>query len=218
MHSYLLDSIMKPARKHVPCVLGLALLMMPGIIAQTVEATSRPQDSVVDAARKAREQQKTGQKPAKVYTNDDLSHLKGDVSVVGQDTAAAPAAAAPGEKSPAATAPESGPQDELYWRRKFADARKKFADDSKELDIMQREYNLKLQQFYADPNAALREQYDRKDLDDTKVKINEKKADVEKDKQAVSDLEDALRKSGGDPGWSIEPPANNNTTPLVPQG
>src|ERR1700694_4330943 len=98
MHSYLLDSIMKPARKHVPCVLGLALLMIPGIIARTAEATSRPQDSVVDAARKAREQQKTGQKAAKVYTNDDLSHLKGDVSVVGQDPAAPATAAAPGEK------------------------------------------------------------------------------------------------------------------------
>jgi hypothetical protein len=217
MHSYLLDTIMKPARKHGPCVLGLALLMIPGIISQTAEATSRPQDSVVDAARKAREQQKAGQKAAKVYTNDDLSHLKGDVSVVGQAPAAPSTAAAPGEKTPAATAPESGPQDELYWRRKFADARKKVADDSKELDIMQREYNLKLQQFYADPNAALREQYDRKDLDDTKVKINEKKADVERDKQAISDLEDALRKSGGDPGWSIEPPANSST-PLVPQG
>ena len=218
MDSYLLDSIMKSARKHVPYVLGLALLLIPGIIAQPAEATSRPQDSVVDAARKAREQQKTGQKPAKVYTNDDLSHLKGDVSVVGQAPAAPSTAAAPGEKTPAAAAPESGPQDELYWRRKFADARKKLADDSKELDIMQREYNLKLQQFYADPNAALREQYDRKDLDDTKVKIDEKKADVEKDKQAVSDLQDALRKSGGDPGWSTEPPANSSSAPLVPQG
>ena len=123
MHSYLLDS-MKPARKHVPCVLGLALLMIPGIIVQTAEATARQQDSVVDAARKAREQQKTGQKPAKVYTNDDLSHLKGDVSVVGQAPAAPSTAATAGEKPPAATTPESGPQDELYWRRKFAEARK----------------------------------------------------------------------------------------------
>jgi hypothetical protein len=217
MHSYLLD-LVKPARKHVSYVVGLALLMIPGIMVQTPATAARQQDSVVDAARKAREQQKTGQKPAKVYTNDDLSQLKGDVSVVGQAPAAPSTAATAGEKTPAATTPESGPQDELSWRRKFAEARRTLADDSKELDIMQREYNLKLQQFYADPNAALREQYDRKDLDDTQVKINEKKADVEKDKQAISNLEDALRKSGGDPGWSTEPPANTNTTPPVPQG
>ena len=218
MRSYWPDLFMKLVRKHAPYILGPALLMLPGVIAQTAAANSPQQESVVDAARRTREQQKTGQKPAKVYTNDDLSRLKGDVSVVGQAPPAPSTATAPGDTKPEAAATASGPQDELYWRRKFAEARKKLADDSKELDIMQREYNLKLEQFYADPNAALREQYDRKDLDDTKVKIDEKKADVEKDKQAVSALEDALRKSGGDPGWSIEPPANNNAAPVVPQG
>src|SRR6185436_19481874 len=67
--------------------------------------------------------------------------------------------AAPGAPNPAA--PKAEAKDEAYWRPKFADARRKLADDSKELDVLQREYNLKQQQFYTDPNVALREQYGR---------------------------------------------------------
>ena len=50
--------------------------------------------------------------------------------------------------------------------------------DAKEADILQREYNLKEQQYYSDPNTAMREQYDRKDLNDTKALIDEKNAAV----------------------------------------
>jgi hypothetical protein len=74
---------------------------------------------------------------------------------------------------------------------------------TQELDIMQG-VQPEAAQFYADPNAALREQYDRKDLDDTKVKINERKRMWRRISKPSPTL-GALRKSGGDPGWSIEP-------------
>ena len=90
------------------------------------------------------------------------------------------------------------------WRQQFKDARKTLADDTHELDILQREYNLKQQQYYSDPNVAMREQFTSKDLTDTKKSIDNKTAAVEKDKQAISDLEDSLRQSGGDAGWSRE--------------
>jgi hypothetical protein len=64
---------------------------------------------------------------------------------------------------------------------------------------------LKQQQYYSDPNTAMREQYNRQDLTDTKTKIDEKTATVAQDKQAISDLEDALRQSGGEPGWATAP-------------
>jgi len=70
---------------------------------------------------------------------------------------------------------------------------------------------LKQQQYYSDPNVALREQNSRKDLDDSQAKITAKQQDVDRDKQAVSELEDALRKAGGDPGWATAPPSANNS-------
>jgi hypothetical protein len=156
------------------------------------------QESVADAARKAQAEKKPPAKPAMVITNDNLATVTGTVSIVGAEPAPPVAqAAVPEDKS------KAGPvKDEAYWRKVFADARKKLADDAHELDILQREYNLKQQQYYSDPNTAMREQYDRQDLTDTKTKIDDKTAAVAQDKQAISDLEDALRQAGGDPGWS----------------
>jgi len=73
---------------------------------------------------------------------------------------------------------------------------------------MQREYNLKQQQYYSDPNTAMRQQYNNyaggrgPELNDLNKKIDEKKQQIEQDKQAISDLEDQLRKEGLPPGWS----------------
>ena len=83
---------------------------------------------------------------------------------------------------------------------------KKLADDAKELDILQREFNLKQQQYYSDPNSRDEaEQFDRQDLNDTKTKIDDEDRGVAQDKQDISDLEDELRKAGGDPGWATLP-------------
>jgi chromosome segregation ATPase len=103
----------------------------------------------------------------------------------------------PGEPGEKATV-----KDEAYWRAKFGDANKKLADDSHELDILQREYNLKQEQYYADPMAALKQDYSRQDLNDTRTKIDEKTAAVAQDKSDISSLEDDLHQAGGDPGWA----------------
>jgi hypothetical protein len=177
----------------------------------------RAQESVAAAARKAQAQKKSSAKPVTVFTNDNIDTVKGTINVVGE-TPAPPAdktttvqdktkTPPTDDKSKAAPADDKSgsTKDEAYWRKAFADARKKLADDTHELDILQREYNLKQQQYYSDPNTAMREQYNRQDLTDTKTKIDEKTATVAQDKQAISDLEDALRQSGGEPGWATAP-------------
>lgn len=168
-------------------------------------AVDNPAPSVADAARKARAQKKDSIKPAKVYTDDNLGDIKGQISVVGAQPSS-PADNAGAKKDDAkATGASDVKKDEAYWRAKFAEARKVLAEDTREVDILQREFNLKQEQFYQDPTAALKQQYSREDLDNTQKQIDAKKQDVEKDKQALSDLEDELRRSGGDPGWANEP-------------
>ena len=54
--------------------------------AQDVHASS-PSDSVADAARKARAQKKDAVKPAKVFTDDNVGDIKGQISVVGAEPA-----------------------------------------------------------------------------------------------------------------------------------
>jgi len=167
------------------------------------------QESVAEAARKAREQKRNRPKPAKVFTNDDLPTM-GGVSVVG--------VAAPAEKEDSATTPGASdrkaagrkaatPEEEkgeAYWRKRFAEARTRLRDAEKELDVLQRELNLKRMQHYADPTQALQEQYSRKEIDTYRQEIADKQKEVSQLRQALSDLEDELRHAGGNRGWARE--------------
>ena len=78
------------------------------------------------------------------------------------------------------------------------------ATAQKQLDILQRDLNKNEVQYYPDPQKAMQEQYSREAIKQRKAKIDAKEAEVARLKQALSDLEDSLRKSGGDIGWSRE--------------
>jgi chromosome segregation ATPase len=167
-------------------------------------AAGAQEQSVAEAARKAREKKKEAPKAAKIFTNDNMPKAGAEVSVVG--SGAAPVTAA-GEK-PAAKAGAEGEEpvdpskDEAGWRAKFADMRTKIAQAEKELDILQRELNLMQQQYYSDPNKALREQYERKEINEHRKKIQDKQDELQRLRQQLTDLEDELRHAGGNAGWA----------------
>jgi hypothetical protein len=194
-------------KRVLSATLGCALLLLPALL-----AARQNQESVAEASRKAQAAKKTAPKSKMVIDNDNLDTLKGVINVVGQEPAPPvdPTKAAAAADKTKVTAPGDAKkppvQDEAYWRLQFADANKKLADDAHELDILQREYNLKQQQYYSDPNTAMKQDYTRQDLTDTKKGIDDKTAAVAQDKQDISDLEDALRKAGGEPGWAAPPP------------
>ncbi|MGC2724093.1 MAG: hypothetical protein WA224_09030, partial [Candidatus Acidiferrales bacterium] len=71
-----------------------------------------------------------------------------------------------------------------------------------ELDIMQRELGVLDVQYYNDPVKAMQQGYTRSDIDEKTAKIDAKKKQIEADGQAISDAEEELRRSGGDPGWA----------------
>jgi chromosome segregation ATPase len=197
--------------RFVTLALGTFLLASPAYLAAQQD---QGQESVAEAARKAQAEKKNAPKPKMVIDNDNLGTLSGAVNVVGER----PAAPADQTKKPEddKTPKAGGPaKDEAYWRQKFADANKKLNDDAHELDIMQREYNLKQQQFYTDPMASLKQEYSRQDLNDSKAKIDEKTAQVAQDKADIANLEDELRQAGGDPGWAT--PASQPAPAPAPQ-
>ncbi|MEQ1474125.1 MAG: hypothetical protein ABLQ96_09900, partial [Candidatus Acidiferrum sp.] len=69
---------------------------------------------------------------------------------------------------------------------------------------LQRETQKAQIQYYPDPQKAMNEQYTRKDINDKDAKIEAKRQEIAQLKQGVTDLEDALRKAGGNPGWARE--------------
>ncbi len=181
-------------------LLTLALTSIPCSAQQPQDA-----DPVADAARKAREQKKKdAAKPKKVYTDDDVNHLTSG-GVPASSDATAPGGTGEGAKnSDAQSKDKAGPEGspEMKWRKQFKDAYANLDRAQRELDILQREDNKAQLQYYNDPQKALTEQYTRKDINEKDAKIAAKKKEIDDLKQKISDMEDALRKSGGDPGWA----------------
>jgi hypothetical protein len=168
--------------------------------------------SVADAARRSREDKKNAPKEKKVYTDDDVSPASAPAA--SQSAPAPSGAAAASGDAPAppvhaadGTADPKIPQaadknDEKSWRGRFAAQRDKIARAEKELDVLQREEDKAQVQYYPDPQKALTEGYTRKDINEKDAKIAAKRDEIAKLKQGLDDLEDQLRKSGGDPGWA----------------
>jgi hypothetical protein len=171
------------------------------------DASQQPTgDAVADAARKAREQKKKETaKPKRVYTDEDVNHITWEAP-------ASTATTEPGAERSAKTnstqttqevgKPEESP--EVVWRKRFKDAYANLARAEKELDVLQREDNKAQLQYYPDPQKALKEQYSRKEINEKDTKIAAKKLEVERLKQQISDMQDELRKAGGDPGWGAQ--------------
>ncbi|HVB07672.1 MAG TPA: hypothetical protein VNF00_01885 [Candidatus Acidoferrales bacterium] len=175
-------------------------------VAQTQSQSPRqPQekpDPLVEAARKNRKAQKAAPKSSTVFTNDNIPTSPGAVSVVGNATSAGKSSASAGKASGQSTS--AGKKDEAAWRKKFADARHKLQQDQTELSLMQRESNQLQLQYYPDPTKALMQSVDRSDIIKKEKAIADKQKQIDADQQAISNLEDALRKAGGDPGWARE--------------
>ena len=159
-------------------------------------------DPVADAARKARAQQQKEAKPKKVFTNDDIPSAA--VSAPAPATSGGTQSTEPltGKKEQAAEDKDKDKKGEAYWRGRFKEAHKKLAEAQQELDVLQRELNKDQVQYYSDPQKALMQQYNRSDINEKNAKIDAKKKEIEALNQKLSDMEDELRKAGGDPGWA----------------
>lgn len=169
-----------------------------GAQASTPTGTDQ-QESLAEAARRAREQKKDTPKQAKVITNDNIPK-EGGISAVGDEPAAPSDAenpAAEGAKSD--KAPGSG---EKKWRERFEKLRHKLEQDQADLDVMQRELGVLDLQYYNDPVKGMQQGLTRSDINEKTAKIAAKQKEIDADKQAISDAEDDLRQAGGDPGWA----------------
>ena len=164
--------------------------------AQTSQAAPTQQDSLAAAARRAREDKKE-QPNAKVFTNDNLP-TTGGISSVGGTTATGNGGG--GGKKP--TGDASSSNDEKAWRAKFAQLRHKLEQDQADLDVMQRELAVLNVQYYNNPVKAMQQDLTREDINKKTTDIDAKKQQIVADQQAISDLEDDLRKAGGDSGWA----------------
>lgn len=179
---------------------ALCLAGLPLYAQQQSSSQQSGSDPVADAARKAREEKKTAAKPKKVYTEDDVKPGASASADNSADVAAAAGTA--GQQQPGDAAPAEDPNGEAAWRKKFKAQHDKIAKAERELDILQRETQKAQVEYYPDPQKALSEQNTRKEVNEKMAKTNAKKQEIAQLRQGLEDMEEQLRKSGGDPGWA----------------
>src|SRR5437016_4291586 len=173
----------------------VAALCMAGLSAAARQQGSSQQqtgDPVADAARKAREKKKGAPKPAPAAAPGVAS---------GTVTATAAQAAGGSAKTGDATKTED-PNGQAAWRRRFQGQRDKIAKLMKEVDILGRELEKAQMEYYPDPQKAMTQQNSRAEINAINAKIDAKKKEVAELQQGLDDMEEQLRKSGGDPGWA----------------
>jgi hypothetical protein len=189
-----------------------ALSLIGFAAAAQQQGSSQPTgDPVADAARKARESKKDAPKPKKVYTDDDLkpaapepapATASGGTNETQATGQGGKTAAKAGDKADGDDTPKEDPNGEAAWRKRFQAQHSKIAKAERELDILSRELEKAQVEYYPDPQKALAQQNTRADINAINAKIDAKKAELAQLKQGLGDLEDQLRKSGGDPGWA----------------
>ena len=170
------------------CVVGLP------VSAQQGSSQQQTGDPVADAARKAREDKKNATKPKKVFTDDDVK----SAASTGEKPTGTPA----GDQKTDDAGKTPSSNSEAAWRKRFKEQRDRIAKAELELDVLQRESDKAQIQYYGDPQKAMQEQNSRKEINDKKAKIDAKQAELVQLKAGLDDLEDQLRKAGGDPGWA----------------
>jgi hypothetical protein len=172
------------------------------------------QESLGDYARAVK---KTKNAPAgsdqnKVYDNDNLP-TTGVISVVGSEPSSPEASTSDNNTNAPASdvnkdekkTPEIKPGQSVDDREKAFDAWKdklkaqneKIGALAHELDLLQREYQVKSAEFYADPaNMAQHPRGFEKDNSDFKVKIADKQKDLDAAKAKLSDMQEEARRAG----------------------
>ena len=194
--------------KAIVVIPALCLAGLPGA-AQQQGSSQQTGDPVADAARKARESKKDTTKPKKVYTDDDVKRsapepaapASAPVDASGATKTGAGQAAGDAKKADDATKVED-PNSEKAWRKRFQEQHDKIAKVEKELDILGRELEKAQLEYYPDPQKAMTQQNTRGDINAKQAKIDAKKKELAQLRQGLSDMEDQLRKSGGDSGWA----------------
>jgi hypothetical protein len=169
--------------------------------ASSSPAQAQPQqkeESVGDAAKKA---QKDKPKPKKVYTEEDLSSMRGNgVSVVGDETSPGAGTAGANKadgKTRASVTPMSG-QDEGYWRGKARAVLDAITTTDQEIAKTKDEIK-KYGSDGFDATSGLKDNIIYIDNRSSKLQqLEKRKADLEK---KIDQLQEEGRKAGAEPSW-----------------
>jgi hypothetical protein len=185
------------------CGLLLLLFAPLGIDAAQQEQTgTQPQgDSLVAAARRAKDQKKDQAKPTRVWDNDNLPKNPDELSVVGPAPAAADVSPALPNAPEAANAPGAAKKPDPTAKNTQVQADLAAAKDQlqtlqTEADILQRKLALDKQTYYGKPDYAS-DKAGEDSLKDEQDQVDAKQAGIAAAQKKIADLQAQLNPAGG---------------------
>ena len=190
--------------KRTSWLLGILLVFCQVGLAQ------QGRKSLGDIARRTRaERSKRDLSKVRLYTNDNLPS-GATISVLGRATPP-PNADASSSAGAEAAAGDDG-CDEKCWRGKFDAKRAAVASVTKELDVLQREFNLNRMAYSTDPNANLLATSTGTTAggpanQEVLAQMEAKRNEMNKLNRELLDLQQELRTAGKPAGWGRAPAA-----------
>jgi hypothetical protein len=184
---------------YIGLVFALSALLFGSLAAAQTPTQAPDQSSLGDYARKVRKDPGAAKAKPKVFDNDNLPTTD-KLSVVGQQP---PANAAPpaDDKDAAGAKPEDEQAKKQAvwkdWQNKLTAQKDSIDLAARELDVLQREYQLRAAAFYADAGNRIRNElpWDKQDAE-YKQKIADKQKALDDAKQKLVDMEEEARKAG----------------------
>ena len=188
--------------RHISLRLALPVILSAALPPAFAFAQSQDNQSVAEASRKARAQKKNAEKPTKVITDDTLNVKKEDVQsataeqlrIPGSPDAQPAPGAANAQAGNAATGPSTQDSSNVSADEKARAALKervalkeKIKEAESDLDLLQREFKLDQDSFYASPDYA-RNTAGKEKLDALKQQISDKQQELEQLKAKLAAL------------------------------
>jgi hypothetical protein len=181
-------------------LIGSALALSTAMAVAQATAPAQDQSSLGDYARKIHKDPGTAKAKPKVFDNDNLP-TEDKLSVIGEKSADSAAGAPADDKNAAATNADDDQAKKQAgwksWQTKLGAQKDQIDLATRELDVLQREYQLRAAEMYADAGNRLRNsaQWDKQDAD-YKQKIADKQKAVEDAKSKLTDMQEDARKDG----------------------
>lgn len=128
--------------RFIPLRLAISVVLASALLPAASFAQSQDSQSVAEAARRAREQKKKLEKPARVITEDDVKPAT---------SASSEPAVAPGSANPSAGSAAPGPNDEKN-AKEIADLKAQIKQAQGDLDLLQRQLSLEQDNYFSKPD------------------------------------------------------------------
>jgi hypothetical protein len=182
---------------------------MKSFLAVVIAISSMPfvqAQSLVDAAKKAQDERDKGKQTetpgktdssgaTKVYTNEDLSDEP--LAATSANDAKTPTST----KAEKADGRAKGEKGEAYWRSRVAPVQKKINESQRKLDALR----ARIAELITEMDGLVTVNPRRGSVESERQKLttqaDRQEADLDADRKALGDIEEAGRRAGALPGW-----------------